>query len=119
MKLAVVGSRSFSDYQLLSDCIDRLIQEKGLSIDTIVSGGAIGVDSLAADYAREHGLQIVVFLPEYTKYGKRAPIIRNRDIIFGADFVLAIWDGVSHGTKNAISLAEKAGKQTEVIHFQN
>lgn len=41
MKVAVVGSRSFNDYKMLSKELNKY------DITTIVSGGAIGADTLA------------------------------------------------------------------------
>ena len=37
----------------------------------------------------------------HKKYGKRAGILRNRDIVDAADIVVAFWDGKSPGTKNS------------------
>ena len=106
MKIAVVGSRSITDVDLapyLSDC------------DEIVSGGARGVDACAAEYARKHDIKLTEFLPEYDRYGRAAPIVRNRQIVDYADEVLAFWDGSSKGTLSVIKYAEKTGKPCEVI----
>ena len=107
MKLAIVGSRTISDINL-SD----YITEKP---DTIISGGARGIDTLAAEYARQNGIELIEYIPNYNKYGRSAPIIRNRQIIEACDKVLAIWDGQSHGTLNSINLAKKLGKKLVVI----
>jgi len=111
MKLAVVGSRTFSDYTFLGQVIDRLSIEKGLCISTIVSGGARGVDSMAAIYAREHDIELLEFLPNYKKYGRRAPLLRNEEIISSSDVVLALWDGKSRGTSHSINIAKEMGKE--------
>ena len=42
------------------------------------------------------------YLPEYSRYGRAAPLKRNITIIENADLVLAFWDGKSHGTKYVI-----------------
>lgn len=107
MKLAIVGSRGISDIRL-ADYIKEIPSE-------IVSGGARGIDTLAADYAKANKITLTEFLPDYRKYGRSAPIIRNRQIIEAADKVLAIWDGKSRGTQNSISLARKLDK--EVLLF--
>lgn len=69
--------------------------------------------------AHEHGLQLTEFLPEYDKYGRGAPLIRNKTIIENADYVLAIWDGVSRGTHNAIGHAQNLSKPLLVERFDN
>lgn len=90
MKVAVIGSRGLT--------VENL--ENYLPADTteIVSGGAVGVDTSAKEYARSNNLKLTEFLPEYEKYGRKAPLKRNIKIIEYADTVLAFWDGKSHGT---------------------
>ena len=94
MKVAVIGSRSVK--------IENL--EKYLPPNTteIVSGGAVGADQTAKEYAEAHGIKLTLFLPDYEKYGRIAPIERNDAIIEYADRVLAFWDGKSHGTEYVI-----------------
>lgn len=107
MKLAIVGSRNITDINLESYIIEYP--------DEIISGGAKGIDTLAAEYARKHHIPLIEYLPDYKKYGRSAPIIRNRQIIEAADNVLALWDGVSRGTKNSIETARKLGKKVSLF----
>ena len=99
MKVAVIGSRGLA--------IDDL--GKYLPPDTteIVSGGARGVDTSARIYARQHGIKLTEFLPDYTTHGRQAPLIRNIEIIEYSDVVLAFWDGVSNGTAFVINNCRK------------
>ena len=106
MKIAIVGSRSITPPDL-----DDYISD----VDEIVSGGAIGVDSYAAEYARKKGLNLTEFLPEYKIYGRAAPIVRNKKIVDYADKVLVFWDGSSRGTRSVIEYAKKVGKACDVI----
>jgi len=79
------------------------------NVTEIVSGGAVGVDTCAAEYARANGLKLTAFLPEYDVYGRRAPLVRNIAIIDRADMVLAFWDGKSRGTAYVIRECRKRG----------
>ena len=106
MKVAVVGSRSISAIDLGMYISDG---------DEIVSGGATGVDSCAAEYAKKKGLRLTVFLPQYDRYGRAAPIARNKQIVDYADKIVALWDGKSKGTLSVIKYAEKTGKICEII----
>ena len=106
MKIAIVGSRGIDDVDL---------SEFVTAEDEIVSGGAIGVDRCAAQYAREHGLKLTEFLPEYKLYGRAAPILRNRRIVAYADKIVAFWDGRSRGTLSTIQFAQELGKPFEVV----
>ena len=106
MRIAIVGSRN-----VIIDSITEFVADN----DEIVSGGAIGVDQYAANYAREHGLKLTEFLPEYEKYGRAAPILRNKQIVDYADKIVVFWDGKSRGSLSVIKYAEKVGKSCEVI----
>lgn len=117
MKLAVVGSRSFNDYSLLKEILDEYRSIN--NIDVIISGGAIGADSLAEKYARENNIETLLFLPDWKKHGKSAGMIRNQDIIKNCDTCIAFWDGSSKGTKHSISLAEKNNKKIIVINVDD
>ena len=106
MKVAVVGSRS-----IFATDISMYISDG----DEIVSGGAVGVDSCAAEYAKKNGLKLTVFLPQYERYGRASPIVRNKKIVDYADKIIAFWDGKSKGTLSVIKYAEKTGKPCEII----
>ena len=106
MKVAVIGSRS-----IFATNIGMYISDG----DEIVSGGAIGVDSCAAEYAKKNGLKLTVFLPQYERCGRAAPIVRNKKIVDYADKIIAFWDGKSKGTLSVIKYAEKTGKLCEII----
>ncbi|MFR7882381.1 MAG: SLOG family protein [[Eubacterium] siraeum] len=106
MKVAVIGSRGLS----VSD-LGRYLPE---NTTEIVSGGAKGVDTSAREYALSHGIKLTEFLPEYTRFGRSAPLKRNITIIEYSDIVLAFWDGKSRGTKFVIDNCRKLGVEVRV-----
>ena len=110
MKIAVVGSRNLTNIE-----IDKYITE---DVDEIVSGGAIGVDSCAAEYAKRRGLKLTEFFPQYDKYGRAAPIVRNKDIVNYADKIIVFWNGSSKGTLSVIKYAQKIGKPLEIVKLE-
>ena len=105
MKIAIIGSRTV---------IVKNLGEYISKNDELVSGGAKGVDSCAAEYAKANGMKITEFLPEYEKYGRAAPIVRNKKIVDYADKVIAFWDGTSKGTKHVIDQCKRLGKGVTV-----
>lgn len=107
MKLAIIGSRCLR--------VNDLIKYVPKETSEIVSGGAKGIDSDAASLARENGLKLTEFLPNYEKYGRAAPIRRNDLIAEYADEGLAFWDGKSKGTLYTINRFKKLGKKITVI----
>lgn len=112
MKLAIVGSRDLKE-------LDRIYSfMASLPKDTeIVSGGARGVDEVAEICAKNLGLRITIFKPEYDKYdGKVAPLVRNRQIVNYSDVIVAFWDGVSRGTKYTLDYAIKRKKKVTMVN---
>ena len=107
MKLLIAGSRGIENFDL-SKYIEK-------DIDTILSGGAKGVDTLAEEYADKMRLSKIILRPRYDLYGKAAPIKRNEELVNMADKILIIWDGASKGTKSTINYAKKLNKEIEVI----
>ena len=110
MKLAIVGSRNISGVN-----IEEYLPE---GLEEIVSGGARGIDSVAAAYAKSHGIKLVEFLPDYKKYGRVAPLRRNDEIADYADEVIAFWDGVSSGTKYTVEAFKKRGKPVRIMKIK-
>lgn len=83
--------------------------------DIIVSGGAKGVDTLAREFAKKKDLKLIEFFPNYAKYGKLAPLERNKQIVDECDSVLAFWNGSSSGTKFSIDYARKLSKPCKIV----
>jgi hypothetical protein len=129
MKLAVVGSRDFKDYNRMKSILDAKV------IDLIISGGAGGADALAKKYAEEENVPYQEFpakwndlnhpeaLVRTNKWGKqydaKAGFRRNQDIVDAADALIAFWDGDSNGTNDVITKARVKGIPVETIEFKN
>ena len=111
MKVAVIGSRSLN-----IDNIGKYLPE---GVTEIVSGGAKGIDSCVREYAKKKGIKLTEILPEYSKYGRGAPLRRNLEIIAYADEVVAFWDGKSRGTKFVIDNCKKQSKKVTVYMIES
>ena len=107
MRIAIIGSRN-ADRQNIAEHLPPDVTE-------IVSGGARGIDTQAAQYAIANGIRLTEFLPEYEKYNRGAPLKRNEQIAQYADEALVFWDGRSRGTKHTIDLFRKLGKSVKII----
>lgn len=110
MKVAVIGSRTFDDYELMKIILDKF------DITLIVSGGAKGADKLSEKYALEKNIPVQIFKPDWS-IGRHAGFLRNTTIIEYSDFVVAFWDGKSKGTLDSINKAKKLNKDTRVVTF--
>ena len=117
MKIAIVGSRDFNDYELLKNELAKFTKENEISLQCIVSGGAKGADNLAEKFAAEMDLEIIIFKPNYEKYGRGATIVRNSKIIENSDIVFAFWDGKSKGTLDSIKKTKKLEKKLLIINY--
>lgn len=106
MKVAIVGSRGLQ----IEDFTPYLPE----GTTEIVSGGARGIDTCAADYAAAHGLALTVFRPDYRRFGRGAPLKRNLEIVAYADYVLIFWDGASRGSRFVMDACEKSRKPCRV-----
>lgn len=121
-KLAVVGSRSYHDYEELDYVIDQIIYRKRIDKPEtklcIVSGGARGADTLAKQYANSReDVLYMEFKADWMTHGKKAGIIRNYDIVRTSNAVVAFWNGKSKGTKHTIQLARQYHKPVRVVRF--
>lgn len=111
MKVIVAGSRNITAFSTVQAAIEASCFE----ITEVVSGAAKGVDTLGEQWARENGVQIKRFPADWTKNGRAAGPIRNRQMAEYAEALIAIWDGVSRGTENMIEEARKRNLQVFVF----
>lgn len=110
MKVAIIGSRSCKSLTL-----DQVIENIPKQTTAIISGGAIGADTLARKAAEKLKIPFEEILPDYQTFGKTAPLVRNRTIVDRADMVLAFWDYASNGTRHALLEGLKQDKKIKII----
>ena len=115
MKIAIIGSRSLTDYELIKAKCDTILSNSK-SI-TIISGGAKGTDRLAEKYAAEKSIPILIYKANWDLHGKSAGMKRNVLMLNDCTHVIAFWDGNSPGTLHMISQARINGKKLRVIKF--
>jgi predicted Rossmann fold nucleotide-binding protein DprA/Smf involved in DNA uptake len=119
-KVAVIGSRSFSDREKLYSVLTK----NKAKIKLIVSGGARGADTLATQWATDYGVPYLVFPalwrnPETLAFDRGAGMRRNRLIVEYSDVVIAFYDGSSKGTANSIEIAKQLNKPLKIILFES
>lgn len=98
MKVMITGSRVPGDgigidvYRELDELHTKY------QIRTLLSGGARGVDQIGERWARERGVELVVYKPDYKRYRRAAPRVRSAKMIGACDGVVAFWNGTSKRT---------------------
>ena len=102
MKLAIVGSRYFTDYDLFKS---KLSEFNLTDIELIISGGAKGADKLAQRYAKDNNIKMKVFEADWNGYGKAAGPRRNTLIVKNCTHLIAFKAKDSIGTLDSIRKA--------------
>jgi hypothetical protein len=115
MKVIIAGGRSFSDYNLLREVCDHMLQNQ-VEVE-IVSGKARGADSLGEKYAKEKNYTIKEFPADWEKYKKSAGYIRNKEMAEYADAAIVFWDGKSKGSKHMIELSQEYNLKLKVVNY--
>ena len=109
--IGIIGTRRRDTAQAYS-----MIREKFFELyedgDWIVSGGCPkGGDRFAEKIAKEFGIPIIIFYPNWKKHGNAAGIIRNGDIAKKSDIIIACVSGDrTGGTEDTLKKFQKLGK---------
>ena len=106
MKVIVAGSR----HGFVARNVFEAIAESKFTITEVVSGGARGVDKDGEYFARNNNIPIKQFIPDWDGLGKKAGILRNKEMGDYADALVAVWDGQSKGTKHMIDYMQSLNK---------
>ena len=121
-KIIVAGSRNFNNYNLLETKLDKILNNLSEINDIeIVSGGAIGADTLAEKYAKNNNYKLSIFPANWIQYGKKAGYLRNKqmaDYVGKDGYLVAFWDGRSRGTKMMIDIAKDMNIKTRVVKYE-
>jgi len=105
MKTIIAGSRGITDFEVVKAAALSAPWE----FSEIVSGGARGVDYLGEQFGDGINVPVTIFKANWNKYGKSAGYKRNVEMADYAEALIAVWDGVSKGTKHMIDIATKKG----------
>lgn len=154
MKITITGHRPNklgNDYDLTSDLIkkidsklQKLIDE--LKPDTLISGMALGIDTLWAEISIRNNIPLLAAIPcqnqdkmwvkkskdRYNNilsnhlttsvyvsdkpYDYSCMQKRNEYMVNNSDIVIAVWDGTTGGTANCVKYTKKVNKQIIIIN---
>lgn len=113
MNIIVAGNRTFTDYKLLEETLNKYVSPN----DTIISGVAKGADMLGIVYSYRHNIKIKRFPANWNLYGKSAGYKRNVEMANNADMLIAFWNGISRGTKHMIDIMNNQNKKVITIKY--
>lgn len=107
----MAGSRTWTNWGMMEQILDLWKDD----ITELVSGTAKGADEMGEWWATKNGISIKRFPADWSRYGKGAGYIRNKEMAQYADGLFAFWDGKSKGTGHMIDLAKKHDLHVEII----
>ncbi|TMC00793.1 MAG: DUF2493 domain-containing protein [Chloroflexi bacterium] len=111
MKVAIVGSRRFSDPQRVSDYVNSLPPRA-----SIITGSASGVDAAATKAARAKGIPVQVVPASFDELADASKsAARNQRLVDACDILVAFWDGSSKGTRATVDRALDSAKEVHVF----
>ena len=127
MRIIIAGGRDFNNYEFLKEKCNKIIESlnynKKLSDIEIISGDAIGADTLGKKFAKEMNYRLVSMPAKWNLYGRSAGYIRNEKMRDYAkidpdySMLIAFWDGKSKGTKSMINLGKEELSKVEIINY--
>jgi hypothetical protein len=111
MRVLVCGDRRWEDRAYLVGVLDGIHASQGISV--LIEGEAHGADTMAAAWARGHGIVVLPFTADWAQHGRAAGIIRNNAMLrYGKpELVVAFHPNIlaSKGTGDMVARARKAG----------
>ncbi len=118
MKLIIAGSRTFNDALLMKIKMRTFLNISGFIIpDEVISGAAVGADTLGANWAKLRDIPVTYFHPNWYKYGKSAGYRRNELMADAATHLIAFHDGESRGTRHMIDIARRKELTVKVVNY--
>jgi len=110
MRTIIAGSRTLVSMKI----VVAAVAEAGWPVSSVLSGGARGVDYLGECWAKTNKIPLTVCPADWELLGKSAGFARNVEMANDADALIAVWDGISRGTKHMIDTAKAKGLKVYV-----
>lgn len=110
MRTIIAGSRGITEYRELQ----RALVACGWRPTVVLSGTARGVDKLGEQWAFANAVPCELYPADWGAHGRRAGMLRNIRMAERAEALIALWDGVSRGTKQMIAVARARGLRVHV-----
>lgn len=108
MRVIVAGSRHIIDYRPVMIAIKEAANlQNPIIITELICGMAPGVDETGYWFAKMARIPIKEMPADWDRYGKAAGPIRNRNMAEYGEALIAIWDGITNGTRNMIENAQE------------
>ena len=114
MRTIIAGGRECTDMAVLSAALNKC----GWIPTVILSGGARGADRLGERFAYGTATPLEIYTAQWETHGRGAGYRRNELMASKAEALIALWDGMSRGTKHMITIAKAAGLRVHIEGYQ-
>lgn len=106
LRVLVTGGRDFTDTALAMEVMCRLTSEH--VVTALIHGNSRGADRMTANFAVGYGIPLVPVDADWTRHGRAAGPIRNREMLALAPDVVIAFPG-GDGTVDMVRQAQRAG----------
>jgi hypothetical protein len=113
MKILITGSREIKDIDFVFNILYKEIKKE----DTLIHGGALGVDLSAEAWCQKNNIKSLIIKP-ILQDKKEYYLYRNAEMVGMCDKVIAIWDGMSRGTAFTIKYAQARKKPVTIFIYK-
>lgn len=114
-KIVVFGSRSIISGAFIFEQLDS-IKDKEFVFDELITGTAIGVDSIGESWALKNMINVTRMPADWKTFGISAGHRRNKQMADYCDAGIGFYDMKSRGTANMIELMKASGKPLLLIN---
>jgi hypothetical protein len=107
-RVCISGSRTIKDKDKIYSILDKyLVNLNTQATKRYIIGGdcSTGVDAVLREYAEANEYMYVPVAAKWNELGRSAGMQRNQVLVNLCNYFIAVWDGQSKGTENAIKLA--------------
>ena len=113
MKVLVCGDRNWTHKPTIEKVMKKYLSKE----DTLIVGGAKGADWIAEAIGRDViGCPVLVFMANWTKYGRAAGPVRNREMLKqGPDLVIAFHQNLEKSKGTADTVREARRQRIKVL----
>jgi hypothetical protein len=107
VRVLVCGGRDFRDRWAIYERLDMIHADRGIAC--IISGAASGADHIAANWAKDRGVDLREFPADWAKHGRAAGPIRNRQMLNDGQPNEVVAFAGGRGTADMIRAARTVG----------
>ena len=130
MRVIIAGSRDFGPAEAMALVAEATLEathphmagnglrEDGWNIERVVCGMCRGIDLAGKRWAESMDIPVDEFPADWSRHGRAAGPIRNREMAENADALIAISLNGSRGTRGMIQIAHELGLKVMVVEVE-